>query len=341
MAIFRALQLGDMLCAVPALRAFRAALPDAELVLIGLPWAKSFASRFRRYLDGFREFPGFPGLPERAPEVGRIPGFFSELQAERFDLAVQMHGSGLLTNPLVERIGAGRCAGFFRLGGRCPDPETFMPWPEEGLEVRRLLRLPEYLGAPPRGEELEFPLDESDARSLREALGEEELGPMRYCCIHAGASVPGRCWPPGRFAAVAETLSRCGLKVVLTGTASEADRARAVARGLRGPFLDMTGRTGLGALGALLSGARLLICNDTGVSHVAAALRVPSVVLSTGDNPSRWAPADSRLHRVLCPAPDVHPGAVIAEAEDLLRLGRVGPGRRSPGTLQPFTIAGE
>src|ERR687887_2066506 len=83
-AILRALQLGDLLCTVPAFRALRAALPRARLVLVGLPWAKSFVERYSHLLDGFLEFPGFPGLPESTPRLERIPSFFRAAQREQF-----------------------------------------------------------------------------------------------------------------------------------------------------------------------------------------------------------------------------------------------------------------
>src|SRR5262249_52412166 len=145
-AIFRALQLGDLLCVTPALRALRTALGDAEIVLIGLPWAKNFAARFTHYLNGFREFPGYPGLPEQLPDCSRILAFLKKMQADRFDLILQMHGNGIVTNPLVMLFNARATAGFFVPGGYCPDPQRFLPYPVHEPEIRRHLRLLEFLG---------------------------------------------------------------------------------------------------------------------------------------------------------------------------------------------------
>src|SRR5512144_1501950 len=92
--ILRALFLGDLLCSVPALRAARKLFPLAEISLIGLPWSADFVHRFSSYIDQFIEFPGYPGLPEREPDLEAIPGFITEIQARDFDLIIQMHGSG-------------------------------------------------------------------------------------------------------------------------------------------------------------------------------------------------------------------------------------------------------
>jgi ADP-heptose:LPS heptosyltransferase len=316
--VFRALKLGDMLCAVPAFRALRAAFPEAQIVLAGLPWAAEFVDCYRGFLDGFREFPGYPGLPEREPEVERLPTFLKAMQAEQFDLCVQMHGSGGITNGLIARFGAGQNAGFFEPGTVCPDPSTFIPYPDWGLELRRLLRLLEHLGIAPRGEHLEFSLRDEDIRGARQMCESYGLKPHEYACIHPGASLPGRRWPPARFADVASALANDGLEIVLTGSAGELELTRAVARAMPFSPIDLAGRTPLGPLAALLSQAQLLVCNDTGVSHLADALGVPSVVISTGNNPERWAPIDQRLHRVLCRASGVPAEEVVAESFDLL-----------------------
>lgn len=334
LAIFRALVLGDLLCAVPAWRALRKAWPDAEITLVGLPWAEPLARRLA-CIDKFIAFPGWPGLPESAPRVEALPSFLAQLQASRFDLALQMHGSGGITNPLVAAFGARRCAGFHRAPAFCPDPASFIAWPEHGHEIERCLALSDSLGAPRQGLQLELPLRDEDFHRLR-ALWPDVARP--YAVLHAGSQLPSRRWPAERFARVAEGLARRGLQVVLSGTAGEAPIARALGDLARAPVVDLCGRTDLWTLGALVAHARLLVANDTGVSHVASALGTPSVIVSLGSEVARWAPLDRALHRVLwqdlpcrpcahplCPtahecATAITPEAVLQAADDLLQL---------------------
>jgi len=228
-----------------------------------------------------------------------VPAFLERLQAERFDLALQLHGSGAIVNPLVALFGARRSAGYVTPEGFAPDPELFAPYPEAEHEIRINLGLVEWLGAPSCGEELAFPLlpaDEANFAALPEAAS---LEPGRYVCVHPGARLPSRRWPPERFAAVADALAGDGFQIVLTGAAGEAPLTMAVRAAMRAPAVDLAGKTGLGSLGVLLRGAALLVCNDTGVSHIAAALRLPSVVIASGSDPARWAPIDGERHRVL------------------------------------------
>jgi len=304
--------LGDLLCAVPALRAFRAALPRAEITLVGLPWARELAARFRHLVDDFLAVPGFPGLAEAEPDAGEFQRFVREARRRRFDLAIQLHGSGRVSNALASRLGARRLAGFHPARTAAPDAALFVTWPEEGHEIHRLLRLPEGLGLPTQGDRLEFPLGEADLAELgRAAPGLERGG---YAVVHPGARSARR-WPAAGFAAVADALAARGLEIVLTGSEEERTVTAPVARAMRAPARDLAGRTSLGALGALVSGARIVVANDTGISHVAAAVDTASVVVATTSDPARWAPLDHGLHRVLV-RPD--PELVVAEASALL-----------------------
>lgn len=297
-AVFRALQLGDMLCTVPALRALRAAAPLAQITLVGLPWATSFVKRYHRYVDNLLVFPGFPGLPEQPLHLTSVPHFFAEAQRERFDLVLQMHGSGTLSNPIAALFGAAHAAGFYVPGQYCPDPHTFLPWEERAHEVLRYLRLLEHLGAPSQGQQLEFPLGDADYRALQRS----DLSlpaPGSYVCVHPGARMPSRRWLPQRFAEVADRIAQDGMKIVLTGSAEENEVVRDVQRAMRMPALNLCGKTELGALAALIAQARLVVCNDTGISHVAAAVATPSVIVSCGSDTQRWAPLDHERHRTI------------------------------------------
>jgi ADP-heptose:LPS heptosyltransferase len=316
-AVLRALQLGDLLCAVPAFRALRAAFPEAKITLIGLPWASELVRRFDAYLDDFLEFPGYPGLPERPPRPDQLAAFFRAARVARFDLAVQLHGDGRITNTVLFELGARTNAGFFPLGQPSPDERTFLAYPEPEHEIRRLLHLLEHLGIPSAGEWLEFPVGDSDREELARIAGAAALLPGDYACLHAGGRSALR-WPATRFAEVGDALAARRLVPVLTGSQEEAGLAAEVAAAMGSPSVNLVGRTSLGALAALLEGARLLVSGDTGVSHLAAALRVPSVIVFTSSDRARWAPLDRDLHR----AADGHARQavphVVAQADELL-----------------------
>ena len=295
-AVFRALQFGDMLCAVPALRALRAAAPAAQITLIGLPWAAEFARRFRHYIDDFVAFPGAPEIPEQAVDIDGLDTFYRDMQARQFDLALQLHGDGRLTNAIVRGIGARHMAGFSPPDKPVTDAR-FIPYPEAGTEIHRLLRLIAALGAPTRGDTLEFPINGSEWKELARLRVAYGLRPGEYVCLHPGARLGSRRWLPERFAAVADILATHGLRVVLTGTHEEQLVVQAVARAMHTGAINLCGQTPIGVLAALYTGARLVVCNDTGVSHLAAALCVPSVVVYTGSDPARWAPLNTERHR--------------------------------------------
>lgn len=286
--VFRALMLGDMLCATPALRALRHANRGARITLVGLPWAREWASRLSS-VDAFVPFAGWPGLPEvPAADAPTLRRWLGARRRERPTLALQMHGSGERVNSIVSAFGAERTLGFGSLG---------VPWPRHGSEVNRLLRLTDALGAPRCGTHLDFPLRDSDRDAARSLCA--PLGGRPYALVHAGSQLPSRRWPAQRFAAVADALAAQGLAIVLTGSESERPITHAVAAHMRAAALDLAGKTSLWSLGALVESARQVVCNDTGISHIAAALGTPSVVVASGSDVARWAPADSARHRVL------------------------------------------
>ena len=95
---------------------------------------------------------------------------------EPWDLALQMHGSGRVSNRVVTAIPARRTVGF-GLGG--------LEYVDRGHEMHRLRRLPDRLGAAWRGDHLEFPLTQSDREECARATG-TALGAGRYACLHPG-----------------------------------------------------------------------------------------------------------------------------------------------------------
>jgi ADP-heptose:LPS heptosyltransferase len=304
-AIFRALMLGDMLCAVPALRAMRQAWPDAYITLIGLPWAARFVERYSSLIDELIVFPGAPGFPEQEETDAGLPKFFAAMKERRFDLAVQMHGSGGPANEIVKRFGAAACAGFHQPHEQ-PEP-GFIAWPDELPEPHRYLALVRALGIEAHDDTLWFPLTAHDRCEYAALETRHGIEPERLIVLHPGAQLPSRRWPAARFAEVADTLSSHGWQIAITGTSNEAAITAAVLGAMAAPALHLTGSTTLGGLAALVARARLVVCNDTGISHVAAAMQTPSTIIASGSDTRRWAPLDRTRHRVLADYPSCRP----------------------------------
>jgi ADP-heptose:LPS heptosyltransferase len=329
-AIFQALNLGDLLCATPALRALRHRFPEAEIVLLGRSWARELVDRLPS-VDRFMPFPGYPGIAESPRDTTGSVSIWP-----RFDLAIQMHGSGRESNGFVASLGAGHSLGY---GSGSDDRlTTVLEWIEDEPEPIRWLRLVGAAGATADGLHLELPItpvERARAIALLAPLdGAQKIG------LHVGASDPERRWPPEAFAALADHLiDALGARIILTGSVEERPLTAAVREAMRGEALDLAGMTSLGEFAAVIGALDLLVTNDTGASHVAAAARTPSVILFGPSRPDRWAPLDLGRHHIVdagaglaSPAEragalrELAPDVVAARCEAALREARVDTG---------------
>ena len=316
-AVLRALPgIGDWLCAIPAVRALRQAAPAARIALVGLPSTADLVARYPEYVDELLPFPGHPGIPEVPVDDAARTRFAEQARSRSFDLAVQMHGNGSRINSFLDLLGAPEILGY-RMP--CAEPrEGLMPHVTGVPEVARWTRLVATLGIPV-DDRMEFPLSAEDRLGAADLLAERGVR-GEYVCVHPGAANEQRRWSPEGFARVAEALAREGLQVVLTGSTAEACACTQVAGATDADAVSLCGQTTLGSLAGLVAGARLVLCNDTGVSHLAQALAAPSVVIFTGvSDPARWAPVDGERHRAVGPLRD-EPDAATAAAK-----GHAGP----------------
>jgi ADP-heptose:LPS heptosyltransferase len=264
--------LGDLLTGAPALRGIRAAYPDHELILIAPAWQRPVAAMFG--VDRLIVADGLDGLV--VTESG-------------CDLAVDLHGCGPRSTEVLQAGRHRRVVAF-----RHPDVAGLDDMPRWRSEEHELDRWARLLGA------AGVIVDTGDIH-----LDPGEFGPSPFAdsfVVHCGAASPARRWPPGRFAEVIAHLVARGHKVVLSGTTAEATINRRVRAELSpraaAHVLDLGGRTTLIELCSLVAGARAVLCGDTGVGHLATALRRPSVLLFGPTPPSCWGPRGGP-HRVL------------------------------------------
>lgn len=355
-AILKPGGLGDFLAITPALRALRRAVPEAHITLIGRSDMVSFCQRYPQ-LDAVVPCPPYAGITSPGPtNQHKARKLFSFFRAQRLDLALQWAGNGLSSNAFVNQLGARLSAGFYAPGAEKLD--LSLPFDDHRHEVFRYLDCLRALGVDADGSDMEVPLLPGDFTQLNRVLPELSDTPGALLGINPTSGDPKRRWPAERFARVADVLleSRGFATAILVGGPDQRDQTKAVVDRMQRAdrVVDLAGLIGLGGLAALFARLDLLITNDSGPAHLAAAVGTPSVVIFGAGPPARWSPTSWLWQRPLAdwhsPCRQFVPRCcedlplarcldritveqVLAEAEHLIRLSEVlTPPNRNAGT---------
>jgi ADP-heptose:LPS heptosyltransferase len=271
--ILRALGLGDLLTAVPTLRALAEAFPRHERVLAAPAALAPLVE--------------LTGTVDRVVEVNELEPLPRELHGAA--LAVNLHGRGPQSHRVLLAARPRRALWFE--SDAVPESRGAPKWRAGEHEVDRWCRLLADHGVP------------ADPALLRldPPAGEPPKVARGATLIHPGAASAARRWPLERFAYVARAERARGRPVVLTGGREEMELCIRVARraGLA-PESVLAGRTDLADLARAVAAASRVVCGDTGVAHLATALGTRSVVLFGPTPPDQWGPRGAGgRHRVL------------------------------------------
>ncbi|GAA1842205.1 glycosyltransferase family 9 protein [Agromyces salentinus] len=307
----RALKLGDLLVAVPALAALRRGFPEHRIVLATTGWLAPIVD----LVDGVDELLPTPGLSRPL-----------DVEPGTIDIAVNLHGRGPESGDLLDAVRPRR------LIAHAPDAPDGPEWVDGMHERERWTRLVRSAGVPADADEV--------------AIAVPPRAPVIHgaVVVHVGAFYGARRWPADRFADVARALIANGHRVVFTGGDEERDRALEVAA-LAGSPVEavLAGRVDLAGFAAVIAAAELVVTVDTGAAHLASAYGIPSVVIFGPAPPESWGPPQTGPHIVLTDAAkrrgdvfvdDPDPALLAVGVDDVLaaiaRLG-VGPARTPPG----------
>jgi heptosyltransferase-2 len=302
---------GDAVMTVPALLELRRVLPRAHITLATRPWAEGLF-RDADFLDDILIY----DRPRRSP--GALLRQVREWRRRSFDMAI------LFQNAFEAAAIAGLARVPLRVGyptdGRRPlltHPLSLPSWRSERHEVFYYLNivseLERLLYGASRVEEHEprFMLGVSEERkrdALRILSRYGARGGRKLVALCPGSTNSrAKRWPAERFAALADRLiEEMYAEVLLVGSTDEAEVSREVARLMRHKPLMLTGETDLSQLTAILSLVDLLVTNDTGPAHIAAALGRPALVIFGPTDPRTTRPFSASAEVVRRP-PDCAP----------------------------------
>ena len=313
--------LGDVLMTSPALRALKEHAPDAHVTLLTSP-SGSAAAPFCDVVDDTIEYAApwtrRPGTgssadaAQAADSIARDHALVRRLAEGRFDAAVVFT---VCTQSALPAALMCRLAGIpLRLAHCRENPyDLLTDWvpdresPEAGMrhEVERQLALVASVGLRPSDDRLVFrptPADHDGARARLAAAGARP--DQRCLVVHPGASALSRRYPAERFGVAASVIAAAaGWQIVFTGGADEEALVDRAMTGVTTPAFSLAGQLSLGELGALIADAGLVLANNTGPAHIAAAVGTPVVVLYALTNPQHtpWrVPSRVLSHDVPC-----------------------------------------
>ncbi len=278
--------LGDFVVGLPALRQLRQAFPRASITLVCASWNRHWADSSGLF-DEVVTFDFFGAT--KAEWRGATPEHFArfaKLGLGYFELAIDLRHDPD-TRPLLAQVDADIRAGFRaprHLGGLCldlalPDMEHISLESGTGLPLHAELRLVLLIAAVI---ETLVPAPHPAHDLILPDSGPSFSRP--YAILAPGAGTPIRVWPIERLAAVGRALmERYDLDIVLIGGAAQTSDCATIAKLLpEGRVHDLSGSLPINGLPEVIGGARILIGNDTGTSHLAASLGRPTVSVMGG-----------------------------------------------------------
>lgn len=284
--------IGDVVLATATLAALRRGYPDAHITWAVGGWSRQ-AVDGHPLLDAVLDT-GPSALPVRT--VGGMQRFVGQLRAGRYDLAVSLVRSPLMSTALLasgirDRAGLDSGGRGFGYNIRAPiSPDERRNEGDIYLDVARAL------GLDVTGCRANVPVAEADIATVRGRLAEAGVSGRYLVFNPAGGQNPGmtldvKRWPVGHFAALANRLAaQTGAAVVLVGGPGDAVLLDGMAAGLDHSAVTFAGTLRFGEIGALARGALAYVGNDTGLTHYAAAAGAKTVMILGPSDPQRYAP---------------------------------------------------
>jgi heptosyltransferase-2 len=302
--------IGDVVMTLPALEAVRESFPKSTLVVLARPWVIPL-------------FESHPMVDEVMPlEKGRetlfgltdIVKVALQIRRRRFDLAILFQNA--FEAALIAYLGGIR----YRLGydtdyrrlllshALIRDDEVM-----NDHQVEYYLSLVRAIGCDARTKDPELFVSSEQEEKIRPVLSENGVKQDDFLLgLSPGATFgPAKRWPPERFSNIGDrAVETWGAKVMIFGSLEEKDICAKVSTGMRHPSIDFCGKTELGELMALTRRCNLFVSNDSGLMHVASALKVPLVAVFGSTDPVATGPRGPRArivrHQVDC-APCMRP----------------------------------